>query len=50
MLSNEMHFGGPDLDFHRDAVIPNHYSVQGPIAVLLGVLNVILEPPVHWLP
>ena len=50
MLSNEVHFGSPDLDFHRDAIIPNHDCVQGPVTVGFGILNVVLEATIHWLP
>lgn len=50
MLGNEMHLGSPNLDFHRDAVIPNHHSVEGPVAVVLGILDVVLEPVWHRLP
>lgn len=50
MLSNEMHFGSPDLDLHWDAIIPNHDSVQGSVAVGFGILNVILEATIHRLP
>ncbi len=50
MLSNEVHLGCPDLDLHRDAVIPNHHSVEGAIAVGFGVLDVILEAACYWLP
>ena len=50
MLSNEVHFGGPDLDFHGDAVIPNHNSVQRAVAIGFRVLNVVLEATIHWMP
>ena len=50
MLSNEMHFGGPNLDFHGDAIIPNHDSVQGSVAVGFGILNIVLEATIHRLP
>lgn len=50
MLGNEVHFGSPNLDFHGDAIIPNHHSVQGPIAVGFRIVNVVLEAPIHWLP
>lgn len=50
MLSNEMHLGCPNLDLHRDAVIPNDHSVEGTIAVGFGVLDVVLEAACHWLP
>jgi len=50
MLSNEVHLGCPDLDLHRDAVIPNHHSVEGTIAIGFGVLDVVLEAACHWLP
>ena len=50
MLSDEVHFGGPDLDFHGDAIIPNHDSVQGPVSVGFGIVDVVLETTIHWLP
>ena len=50
MLSNEVHLGCPDLDLHRDAIIPHHHSVEGAIAIGFGVLDVVLEAACHWLP
>lgn len=50
MLRNEVHLGGPDLDFHGDAIVPDHHRVEGAVAVLLGVLDVVLEAAIHWLP
>jgi len=50
MLSNEVHLGSPDLDLHRDAVIPNHHGVEGAVAIGFGVLDVVLEAACHWPP
>lgn len=46
MLSNEVHFGGSDLNLDGDAIIPNHHSMQGAVAIGFGVLNVVLEATV----
>ena len=50
MLSNEVHLGSPDLHLHWNTVIPNNHSMEGAIAIGLGVLNVVLEAPFYWLP
>lgn len=50
MLCDEVHFGGPDLDFDWDAIVTNHNSVEGAVAVGLGVLDVVLEAAIHRLP
>ena len=50
MLCNEMHLGCSDLDFYRDAVIPDNDGVQGSVAIVFGILDVILCSVGHWLP
>ena len=50
MLSNEVHLGSPDLHLHGDAIIPNYHCMEGTVPIGFGVLDVVLEPPLDWLP
>ena len=42
-----VHLVGPDLDFQRPALRPNHGGVQGLVAVSLWHGDVVLKPARH---
>lgn len=50
VLGNEVHLGSPNLHLHGDAVVPNHHCVEGTVPIGFGVLDVVLESPLDWLP